>query len=50
MVVDHLGFDRQRVIGWGFSQAVLSAIWCDEDGVSCADMAVVVAGILKDLL
>ena len=48
MIVEHLGFDRQRVIGWGFSQAVLSAIWCDEDGVDFAEMAMMVAGILKD--
>ena len=50
MIVEHLGFDRQRVTGWGFSQAVLSAIWCDEDGVDFAEMAIMVARILKDIL
>ena len=32
--VSRLGLDRQRVIGWGFAQAVLSAIWEVEDGHS----------------
>ncbi|MCP4139188.1 MAG: phosphotransferase [Chloroflexi bacterium] len=50
MVVERLAFDRERVISWGFSQAVLSAIWCDEDGVSCTEMAMRVAGILDNLL
>jgi streptomycin 6-kinase len=27
-----LGFDRQRLIGWGFCQSVLSALWTFEDG------------------
>lgn len=28
---DILGFDRQRLIGWGFAQSVLSAVWSFED-------------------
>lgn len=31
-LVDLLGFDRQRIIGWGIAQAVLSACWSVEDG------------------
>lgn len=49
MIVEYLGFDRQRVIGWGMSQAVLSAIWCDEDGVDCGDEVMQVAEILGRL-
>jgi len=49
MIVEYLGFDRQRVIGWGFAQAVLSAIWCDEDGVDCGDDVVQVAEIMTRL-
>ncbi len=49
MIVERLGFDRQRVIGWGMSQAVLSAIWCDEDGVDCADMAMKIAKVMQTL-
>jgi streptomycin 6-kinase len=26
-----LGFDRQRILGWGVAQAVLSAWWALED-------------------
>ncbi len=26
-----LGFERERIAGWSFSQAVLSALWCLED-------------------
>ena len=29
---DLLGFDRQRIIGWGIAQAVLSACWSVTDG------------------
>ncbi|MCP4386386.1 MAG: phosphotransferase, partial [Hyphomicrobiales bacterium] len=29
---ERLGFDRQRMIGWCFSQAVLATIWAIEDG------------------
>ena len=48
-IVDRLGFDRQRVTGWGFAQAVLSAIWCDEDGVDCSAEVMQVAEILEGL-
>ena len=49
MIVECLGFDRQRIISWGFAQAVLSAIWCDEDGVDCGDEVMLVAEILTRL-
>ncbi len=29
--VEELGFDRHRLIGWGFAQAVLSALWSLEE-------------------
>jgi streptomycin 6-kinase len=29
---DELGFDRRRILGWGFAQAILSAWWSYEDG------------------
>jgi streptomycin 6-kinase len=32
LLAERLGFDRQRLIGWGVSQAVLSACWSLEDG------------------
>ncbi|MCW5852353.1 MAG: phosphotransferase [Anaerolineae bacterium] len=31
LLADLLGFDRQRIIGWGLAQAVLSAWWSIED-------------------
>lgn len=40
---DELGFERERVRGWGLSQAILAAIWsCEESadtahGVACAE-------------
>ncbi len=46
MIVERLGFDRQRIIDWGFAQAVLSAIWCDEGGVDCGDEVMQIAEIL----
>ncbi|MCH8310498.1 MAG: hypothetical protein IIB17_08390, partial [Chloroflexi bacterium] len=30
-LTEALGFDRQRIVGWGLSQAVLSAWWSYED-------------------
>lgn len=33
IVTERLGFDGARVLGWGFAQAVLAAIWAGEDGV-----------------
>jgi streptomycin 6-kinase len=40
-----LGFDRERIRGWGLSQAVLSAVWTAEDhghgweeAIACADL------------
>lgn len=37
IIVDITGFDRKRLILWAFVQAVLSAWWCIEDGISGAD-------------
>jgi streptomycin 6-kinase len=40
---DELGFERERVRGWGLSQAILAAVWSCEDGadathgVACAE-------------
>jgi streptomycin 6-kinase len=43
-LTEELGFDRDRIIGWAYSQAVLSGIWFLEDGsddwrgeLACAD-------------
>ena len=49
MIVERLGFDRQRVLGWGFSQAILSAVWCDEDGVDCGETMLGIAELLETL-
>ena len=49
MIVEQLGFDRQRVLGWSFAQAVLSAVWCDEDGVDCGEEVLGIAGLLETL-
>lgn len=48
-IVDYLGFDRQRVVGWAFYQAVLSAIWCDEVGGDCAEWFLKVVEIFERL-
>mgnify|MGYP002641393460 CR=1 FL=1 len=49
MIVERLSFDRQRVIGWGMSQAVLSAIWCDEDRVNCVEGMMKVGEIFQNI-
>jgi streptomycin 6-kinase len=33
---DELGFERERVRGWGLSQAILAAVWSCEDGADAA--------------
>ncbi|WP_165474781.1 hypothetical protein [Legionella nagasakiensis] len=40
-----LGFDRQIITGWGYSQAILASVWCldmksDDWGVflACAEV------------
>lgn len=44
--IEELGFDRRRLIGWGFAQAVLSAIWSVEDhGTSDEGWLVVAEGL-----
>ena len=43
---EELGFDRERVRGWGLAQAVLSAWWCVEDGVDCMGLALACADLL----
>ena len=48
-VVERLGFDCQRVIGWAFSQAVLAAIWCDEDNLSCGNEFINCSEIIENL-
>lgn len=52
MYVSRLVLDRQRVIGWGFAQAVLSAIWDVEDGhvVDDASSALGLAAALLPML
>ncbi|MCB9419046.1 MAG: phosphotransferase [Ardenticatenaceae bacterium] len=45
-----LGFDRQRLIGWGIAQAVLSAWWSYEDHGYGWDTAIFCAESLLELL
>ena len=33
MIADRLSLDRDRIYAWGFTQAVLAAIWAAEDGI-----------------
>ena len=32
IICERLGFDRKRMVAWGFCQAILAAIWSVEDG------------------
>ena len=42
-----LGFDKRRIAGWGFAQAVLSAIWSLEDHGSGWESALTAAAALR---
>lgn len=52
MICRRLGLERRRVLGWCFSQAVLSAIWFLEDGEGegAAAHMIAVAGAAERLL
>lgn len=47
-----LNADAQRILGWGFAQAVLSAIWLVEDGyaVNSRSVPVLVANAISPML
>jgi streptomycin 6-kinase len=45
IIAERLGLDRERVLAWGFAQAVLSAVWSREDG-EAPDHALAVAGAI----
>jgi streptomycin 6-kinase len=47
-LADELGFDRERVRGWGFAQAVLSAVWTWEDHGHVGEYAMECASFLAD--
>jgi streptomycin 6-kinase len=47
---DELGFDRQRVTGWGIAQAVLSACWSVEDHGHGWELAIACAEALAALI
>lgn len=49
MLAELLGFDRQRISGWAFSQAVLSAWWSYEDHESGLAPWLGVAELLEDI-
>lgn len=46
IICENLGFNRDRVLAWAFSQTVLAGIWCVEDGKSPERM-VTLAKIFK---
>lgn len=45
-----LGFERERIVGWGFVQAILSACWTLEGSETGWEEAVAVAEALGELL
>jgi streptomycin 6-kinase len=49
---ERLGLNPRRILEWAFSQAVLSAIWCIEDGdaVDATNPSLVLAGTIGVLL
>jgi len=44
-----LGFDRERILGWSFAQAVLSAWWSYEDSGYFGDEAIFCANLLAEI-
>lgn len=50
ILAEELGFDRQRILGWGVAQAMLSAWWSIEDHERGWEEAVAIAEILSEKL
>lgn len=50
LLTETLGFDRQRLIGWGIARAVLSACWSIEDQGYGGEEVMTVAGLLAEML
>jgi streptomycin 6-kinase len=50
ILAEELGFDRVRMLGWGLTQAVLSAWWCIEDNMDCWDEAIRCAEIFDEVM
>jgi streptomycin 6-kinase len=50
ILVEMLGFERQRILGWGVAQAVLSAWWSVEDHGGGWQGAIQVAEVLYELM
>ncbi len=44
-----LGFERERILGWGLAQAVLSAWWSFEDSGQVGEEALICAQVLAEL-
>ncbi len=49
LLTELTGFDRKRLWGWSFSQAVLAAIWCLEDTGNGYEAFIQCAKILKNM-
>ena len=50
ILADELGFDRDRMLGWGLAQAVLSACWCLEDNLDCWEWGIYCAEQIDKIL
>jgi len=50
ILADELGFDRDRMLGWGLAQAVLSACWCLEDNLDCWEWGIYCAEQIDEIL
>ena len=48
-LVEELGFDRERILGWSLAQAVLSAWWSFEDSGQVWDEAIACAELIAKL-
>ncbi|PKB82167.1 MAG: hypothetical protein BZY88_05215 [SAR202 cluster bacterium Io17-Chloro-G9] len=48
-LANDLGFERERILGWGLAQAVLSAWWSFEDSGRVGEEAMICAQVLADL-
>ena len=48
-LAEEMGFDRERVYNWGFSQAVLSVLWGVEDTGKVSEEGLYFVRLLEDI-
>ena len=50
ILAEEFGFEHERMLGWGFAQAVLAAWWCLEDNLDCWEWLIYCAEQIDEVM